>query len=255
MLPNFLTEAEIAPIEAIYNRFMTGELAGPKKDFCDMSQSFEAIKGVPPQDWNIVNAMLPRKYHPPLQGNVYELRAASVAAQLFPDVAMVYDYDQFLNKRPQKKAAVFAWHQDMAYWPSRALTPDTRTVTFSLAVDATTVQNGALKFWPTSGVAGTLHPHKPVGASRDDTHAIAVPVDEANCVPPIEVVCVKRGDVTIHDEWVVHGSGGNFTQGTRRTYVIAYRTEDTVRRERAAGFTHSHNDAVNWDSFNPGIVG
>ncbi len=48
VLPSFLTEAEIAPIEAIYNRFMTGELAGPAKDFCDMSQSFAAIKGVHP---------------------------------------------------------------------------------------------------------------------------------------------------------------------------------------------------------------
>jgi len=58
-----------------------------------------------------------------------------------------------------------------------------------------------------------------------------------------------------HDEWVVHGSGGNLSKGTRRTYVIAFRTEDTVKRERAAGFTHSHLDQVNWDSFNPGKVG
>ena len=208
-----------------------------------------------PDNWNIVNAMLPRKYHPPLQGNIYEQRAASAAAQLFPDVKMVYDYDQLLNKRPGKAGAIFAWHQDMAYWPGRSLTPDTRTVTFSLAVDATTVPNGALKFWPKSGLAGKLHPHKPVAGSREDAHAIAVEVDEARCEPPIETLCVGRGDVTIHDEWVVHGSGGNFTEGTRRTYVFAMRTEDTVKRERAAGFTHSHNDAVNWDSFNPGTVG
>lgn len=36
----------------------------------------------------------------------------------------------------------------------------------------------------------------------------------------------------------------------RRTYVVAFRTEDTVAQERAAGFTHSHNDDVNWDTFN-----
>ena len=34
---------------------------------------------------------------------------------------------------------------------------------------------------------------------------------------------MARGDVTVHDEWVVHGSGGNYTDGTRRTYVLAYR--------------------------------
>ena len=61
---------------------------------------------------------------------------------------------------------------------------------------------------------------------------------------------VKRGSLSMHDEYVVHGSGGNQSPGPRRTYVVAFRTADTVRRERAAGFTHSHNDKVNWDKFN-----
>jgi hypothetical protein len=68
----------------------------------------------------------------------------------------------------------------------------------------------------------------------------------------------------VHDEWVVqfplhcraanmqrfvqvHGSGGNYTDGTRRTYVLAYRNADAVARERALGFDHSHNTNFNWD--------
>jgi phytanoyl-CoA hydroxylase len=84
-----------------------------------------------------VNAMLPTRYSPEMAkiSAIYTARTASVAKQLFPDVKMVMDYDQLLNKRPNKKKAVFPWHQDMAYWP---MTPDTRTVTFSLAVDPTT---------------------------------------------------------------------------------------------------------------------
>lgn len=66
------------------------------------------------EDFQIVNAMLPRKYHPALQGNVYERRAASVMKQLFPADKMGIDYDQFLDKRPAAPKAVFAWHQDMA---------------------------------------------------------------------------------------------------------------------------------------------
>ena len=57
VLPKFLTEAEIAPLEVIYNKFMRGEVHIPGKDFCDMSQTFEAIKGKHPDDWQIVNAM------------------------------------------------------------------------------------------------------------------------------------------------------------------------------------------------------
>jgi phytanoyl-CoA hydroxylase len=206
-----------------------------------VSQGF----GVPYEKWQIINAMLPRVYHPSLQNNIYERRAASAARQLFPRIPMALDYDQFLQKNPGKPGAVFAWHQDMAYWPR---TPLTETVTFSLAVDPTTRENGALKFIPGSGLPKVVRPHKPIGKTRDEAHAIAIEVDEAK--EPVTMLCANRGDVTIHDEWVVHGSGGNLTKGTRRTYVVAFRTADTVARERNAGFTHSHNDSVNWDSFN-----
>jgi uncharacterized membrane protein YagU involved in acid resistance len=33
--------------------------------------------------------MLPSRYYPELQGNIYERVAASIAAQLYPDVEMV----------------------------------------------------------------------------------------------------------------------------------------------------------------------
>lgn len=45
---------------------------------------------------------------------------------------------------------------------------------------------------------------------------------------------VSRNSVSIHDEYVVHGSNGNNSPNTRRTYVIAFRAKDTVIRERAA---------------------
>jgi phytanoyl-CoA hydroxylase len=117
VLPNFLTELELRPIEAVYDKFMRGEVPIPGKDFCDMSQTFDAIKGKHPNDWQIVNAMLPRKYWPALQNNIYEQRAADAAGQLFPGTRMALDYDQLLNKRPGKAGAVFAWHQDMAVSP------------------------------------------------------------------------------------------------------------------------------------------
>ena len=58
--------------------------------------------------------MLPHRYHAPLRGNAWERAAATIAAEVFPGVEMVQDYDQLLDKRPGKGDAVFAWHQDMA---------------------------------------------------------------------------------------------------------------------------------------------
>ena len=53
---------------------------------------------------------------------------------------------------------------------------------------------------------------------------------------------ISRGDVTVHNEKVMHGSGGNNTDGFRRAYILALRSEETVKIERELGFTHSHND-------------
>ena len=60
---------------------------------------------------------------------------------------------------------------------------------------------------------------------------------------------IKRGDITVHDQRVVHGSGPNESDGWRRAYVLAFRTAEMVDEERRLGFSHSHNDAFNWDAF------
>lgn len=244
-LPKFLNDAEIRPIEEVYDELMSGKgglAAAMRKDYCDMSQGFD----VKPDAFRIVNAMLPRIYRPALQGSVYEKRASDVVHQLYAGKFGI-DYDQLLDKKPRNPKAVFAWHQDMGYWPPPAYTPDTRTATFSLALDATTAANGALKFVPGSHKAKVIRPHVPIGKSRDDAHAIAIDFDEA--AEKIVMATLARGDVSIHDEYVVHGSAGNLTDGHRRTYVLAFRTVETIALERKAGFTHSHNDETNWDTF------
>jgi hypothetical protein len=43
-------------------------------------------------------------------------------------IAMKPDYDQLLCKKPKKFDAIFAWHQDMAYWPPVSMTPHTGDV-------------------------------------------------------------------------------------------------------------------------------
>jgi len=247
-LPDVLSEDEVVDLEKTLNQFLNRDIPVPGKDFCDMSKQF----GTPFEEWSIVNCMLPTKYHPPFRNNIYEKLSACMARQLYPDLEMTKDYDQLLNKRPGKKDAVFPWHQDMGYWPGpKALggVTETSTCTFSLAIDDSDVYNGCLRYVPGSGAAKELRAHKPLGESRDDAHALTIDVqgDEVVLAP------CKRGWVTIHDEFVVHGSGGNSDPDRqRRTYVVAYRPKTVVDAERSIGFTHSHNDQVNWDTFHDG---
>jgi phytanoyl-CoA hydroxylase len=244
ILENVLTEEEMQGIENMYDKYMAeGSPQIQGRDFCDMSKPYNTSR----ENYSVINGMLPRRYYPAFQNSVYEQVATKIAQQLFPGVKMVLDYDQLLDKVPNKEDAEFAWHQDMAYWPSTKLTPDTRTVTFSLALDSTNQENGCIRYVPGSGVNKKLRLHAPKGKDKHDAHAIEATLASDETISFAEV---SRGSVSIHDEYIVHGSGGNKSNGKRRTYVIAFRVEDTVKKERAMGFTHSHNDDVNWDKFN-----
>jgi hypothetical protein len=232
-VPGLLSEEEVSAIESVYERFLRREIAVPGRDFCDMSSDYEK----PIEEFSIVNVMLPRKYLPSFAGNVYELRAASIAEQLWgSDLAL--DYDQFVAKRPRKSDAVFHWHQDLGYWP---VTPDTRTASFWMALDPTTLANGCMRFVSGSHKEPKLRAHEPMLGDRGKSHTLVARVDEAR--EPIVPALLQRGDVTVHHERTVHGSGGNGTDGWRRGYVIAFRAQATVEEERRRGFTHSHNDA------------
>mmetsp|Transcript_19685 Transcript_19685/g.32291 ORF Transcript_19685/g.32291 Transcript_19685/m.32291 type:complete len:282 (+) Transcript_19685:112-957(+) len=249
-LHDVLTEDEVAEIADVFDKFMNREIHVPGKDFCDMSKPF----GIPFEEWSIVNCMLPTRYHPPFQNNIFERITSVIVRQIHPSIEMCKDYDQFLNKRPGKSDAVFAWHQDMGYWPNpKALgVEETATCTFSLAIDDSTEENGCLRYVPGSGLSRKLRQHAPLASSRDEGHALTIELDESKGDVEKLAPC-QRGSITVHDEFVIHGSSGNkCPDRQRRTYVLAYRPKTVVNAERKIGFTHSHNDEVNWDTFNDG---
>lgn len=238
-LRGVMTEEELAPIEAEFGRFIRGEVPDMGKDFCDMSGPYDRKF----EDFSLVNAVLPRRYKPELCNNLYELRAASISRQLLGESATL-DYDQFLAKRPAKPDAVFTMHQDLGYWPTG--TPEPLTATCSLALDDADPENGCLKVVPGSQKQG-LRPHRPLmGDDRSKSHILSVELSEEDRVVELPL---KRGDITVHDELIVHGSGGNSSPDRwRRTYIVAFRSKACVDYERSIGFTHSHNDMITWQT-------
>ncbi len=231
-LPGVLSEDELAEIEEVYDRFLRGDIEVPGKDLNDMTTGEH---GTDPSGYAIVNVMVPRRYLPDWQGNVFERRAASIAEQLCgPD--MVIDFDQLLAKQPGRADAVFAWHQDQAYWID---TDDRRTATCWLAVDDSTVENGCLRFLPGSQ-REPVRAHRPLHGDRARSHTLVTDLRAGEEPRPVPI---RRGDITVHSEGVLHGSGGNRSADSwRRAYIVAFRTADTVAAERELGFTHSHND-------------
>ncbi len=238
-LRGVMSEADLAPIEPEFERFITGGVPRMGRDFCDMSGPY----GHRFEDFSLINAVLPRRYEPGLRGNLFERRTASVARQLIGETATL-DYDQFLAKRSAKPDAIFTWHQDLGYWPTG--TPDPLTATCSLALDDADEENGCLQVVPGSQ-KGVLRPHRPLhGDDRNASHILSV---ELTADDPVATLPLRRGDMTVHDEMIIHGSGGNRSADRwRRTYIVAYRTAACVAHERAIGFTHSHNDEISWET-------
>jgi len=233
VLRGLLAPDELAPLAQLYQRFLRREIRVAGRDFCDMTADY----GRPIEEFSIVNVMLPRRYHPPLGGNLYEQRAASVAEQLC-GAGLELDYDQLVAKPPRKSDAVFHWHQDLAYWP---VTPDTRTASFWMALDETDLDNGCVQFVSGSHREPRLREHAPLHGDREKSHTLVATLQPGDAPQPARL---HPGDVSVHHERTLHGSGGNGSDRWRRGYVVAFRARETIAAERALGFTHSHNDEV-----------
>lgn len=241
-LRGVLNEAEMAAdVDPVYFKFLRGEVPVPGTDLCDMSI---AAKGRSREEFTIYNVMLPRLYYPTWQGNLLERRCRDIARQLCGD-DMHLDFDQILAKRPRSDDSIMAWHQDAGYWPP--LDSDTTTANCWVAVSDVPLESGCMQYVAGSHLEPELRKHMPAAQNREDSHALKIDLDEAQ--ERVVEVPMRRGDVLVHRERVVHGSAANRSDNWRCAYVLNFKRADCIAEERRKGFTHSHNDEVNWDKF------
>ena len=60
----------------VYQAFLDGSIHVPGKDLCDMS----GASGRTREEYTVYNVMLPRRYHPQWQGNLFERRCKVCSA-------------------------------------------------------------------------------------------------------------------------------------------------------------------------------
>lgn len=128
-----------------------------------------------------------------------------------PDIALFASH--YICKPPFSGQPVL-WHQDAAYWPLEPM----EVVTFWLAIDASTPENGCVRVIP--------------GSHRRETHALrqntdvdsvlgsesAVRVDEAEAVHLV----LAPGDVEVHHPNILHASSANTSPQRRCGLTIRY---------------------------------
>ncbi|MCA9099701.1 MAG: phytanoyl-CoA dioxygenase family protein [Planctomycetales bacterium] len=118
--------------------------------------------------------------------------------------------------KPARVGTKTPWHQDGEYWPIEPLA----TCTVWIAVDASTPENGCLRVIPGS--------HKPQRLARhnaNDAPGLALNLeldsrefDESQAVD----IVLERGQVSLHDVYLYHGSEANHSEHSRRGMTLRY---------------------------------
>ena len=108
------------------------------------------------------------------------------------------------------------WHQDGQYWPISPLA----TCTVWLAIDDANEENGCLRFIKGSHKDKKLKQHSRNNKTNLTLHQelSKEELDESNKVSLI----LKRGQISLHDVYMVHGSKENKSPKSRRAMTMRF---------------------------------
>jgi ectoine hydroxylase-related dioxygenase (phytanoyl-CoA dioxygenase family) len=114
------------------------------------------------------------------------------------------------------------WHQDGQYWPIKPLA----TCSVWLAIDDATSENGCLKFIKGSHKDKKLKKHK-VNNSEKLTLNQEILNSEYIEKNSIDLI-LKRGQISLHDVYMVHGSKENKSPNPRRAMTMRFMPTTSV---------------------------
>lgn len=139
-------------------------------------------------------------------------RIVDCVADLLGDDVIAWG-SHFFCKMPGDGRAV-AWHQDASYWP---LSPS-YAVTVWLAIDDADLGNGCMKFIAGSHHSGHLTYRK---SSPEEHNVLDQTVENAESYGPVVVDDLLAGQISIHNDLLLHGSDANMS--TRRRCGLTLR--------------------------------
>ena len=166
------------------------------------------------------------RYEESLAALLTDPRLLDMASAVYDDAGVALETVMCFGK-PARSGSVTPPHQDNAFqsWDP----PEAMTIT--IAVDASTADNGVLICQRGSHKAGLL-PHQPSGVMGFSQMLIDTP-DTAEY--PEEEIRMVPGDVFLHSVHTVHRSGANHTDRSRRQLAIMCRSSRAkVDEERQA---------------------
>ena len=136
-----------------------------------------------------------------------------------PDIAL---WNSSFFAKPAGNGKATPWHQDGEYWPIRPLA----TCTVWLAVDDATPENGCLRIIRGSHRNRDLLKHEtnPSTELTLNQELLKSEYDEAKAVDLV----LKRGQISLHDVFLVHGSEPNTSPNPRRGMTMRFMPTSSV---------------------------
>jgi ectoine hydroxylase-related dioxygenase (phytanoyl-CoA dioxygenase family) len=142
-----------------------------------------------------------------------------------PDIVLLYSH--IINKKPG--GLPVSWHQDGPYWPR--VEPKV-AVTAWVALDDADPGNGCMQVIPGSHKGNIDYGQRQVDKpDLIQDKALELPpevVDESKA----EDIILKRGDVSFHHSYIIHGSQPNHSDRRRAAYTIRYVPSSTKIQPR-----------------------
>ena len=108
-----------------------------------------------------------------------------------------------------------SWHQDAYYWPFEK----SRTVTVWLAIDDADHDNGCMQFVASSHLHGGID-HRVT--REDEKNALRFTVDGVEAHGRVVDVTLQAGQVSLHSDLLLHGSGANTSDRRRTGLTLRY---------------------------------
>ncbi len=124
----------------------------------------------------------------------------------------------YFCKMPHDDNAV-AWHQDAYYWP---LSPS-KAVSVWLAIDDVDSENACMQYVSGSHLQGKI-PHRI--SREEEKNVLRFTVDGVESYGRVVDVALKSGELSLHSDLLLHGSGANHSDRRRCGLTLRYVATD-----------------------------
>lgn len=143
--------------------------------------------------------------------------------------------------KPARIGKQTPWHQDGDYYPIEPL----ETCTIWISLDGSTAEQGCMRYIPGSHRDRKIYSHH--FEHRDDyTLAQVIDADQVDLKQARDII-LQAGQISIHDVYLVHGSGPNLSDRRRMGLVLrimpatSFYNHNSGKIKEAAGSPHGYS--------------